>query len=164
MTEIFVALGEPEVLAQLAEEAAELAQAALKLRRVLDGRNPTPVTGQEARRNLMEEYTDVVHCAMELGLRESPYLIAEKHDRWRRRLGVEDDGWCGPMTEVDARIIVARADCNMNANEVARREYMHRNTVIYHLDKTKRDTGLDGRCFYDLIELLKIAKEVLEGG
>ena len=52
----------------------------------------------------------------------------------------------------------------MNANEVARREYMHRNTVIYHLDKTKRETGLDGRCFYDLVELLKIAKEVLGDG
>lgn len=68
------------------------------------------------------------------------------------------------MTEVDARIIVAMADCNMNANEVDRREFMHRNTVIYHLDKTKRETGLDGRRFYDLVELLKIAKEVLESG
>lgn len=68
------------------------------------------------------------------------------------------------MTEVDARIIVAMADCNMNANEVARREYMHCNTVSYHLDKTKRETGLDGRCFYDLVELLKIAKEVLGNG
>lgn len=96
MAEVIDVLGEAEVLAQLAEEAGELAQAALKLRRVLDGRNPTPVTEQEARRNLVEEYTDAVHCAMELGLKESPYLIAEKHDRWRRRLGVEDDGWCDP--------------------------------------------------------------------
>lgn len=31
-----------EILAQLAEEASELAQAALKLRRALDGTNPTP--------------------------------------------------------------------------------------------------------------------------
>ena len=33
-----------ERVAQLAEEAAELAQAALKYRRALDGVNPTPVT------------------------------------------------------------------------------------------------------------------------
>lgn len=94
MPEIIDILGEAEVLAQLAEEAAELAQAALKLRRVLDGWNPTPVTEQEARQNLLEEYTDVVHCAMELGLLKNPYLIAEKHDRWRQRLGLEPDGWC----------------------------------------------------------------------
>lgn len=31
-----------KILAQLAEEASELAQAALKLRRALDGTNPTP--------------------------------------------------------------------------------------------------------------------------
>lgn len=37
-----VYLPEAEVLAQLAEEVAELAQAALKLRRALDGTNPTP--------------------------------------------------------------------------------------------------------------------------
>ena len=36
-------LPKTEILAQLAEEAAELAQAALKLRRSLDGTNPTPV-------------------------------------------------------------------------------------------------------------------------
>lgn len=96
MHEITDILGEAEVLAQLAEEAAELAQAALKLRRVLDGRNLTPVTEQEARQNLMEEYTDVVHCALELGVVENHYLIAEKHERWRKRLGVEDDGWCAP--------------------------------------------------------------------
>ena len=68
------------------------------------------------------------------------------------------------MTKTDARIIVAMADCNMIPAEVARREFMHRNTVIYHLEKTKRETGLDGRCFYDLVELLKIAKEVLGNG
>lgn len=96
MAEIIDILGEAEVLAQLAEEAAELAQAALKLRRVVDGRNPTPVTEQEARQNLMEEYTDVVHCALELGIMENPHLISEKHERWCHRLGFEPDGWCDP--------------------------------------------------------------------
>lgn len=90
MAEITDILGEAEVLAQLAEEAAELAQAALKLRRVLDGRNPTPVTEKEARQNLMEEYTDVVHCALELGVVENLHLIVEKRTRWKMRLVVED--------------------------------------------------------------------------
>ena len=48
-----------ELLAQLAEECAELSQAALKLRRALTGINPTPVTAEEARKNLVEETADV---------------------------------------------------------------------------------------------------------
>ena len=90
MPEIIDILGEAEVLAQLAEEAAELAQAALKLRRVLDGRNPTPVAEWEARDNLKEEYTDVVHCALELGIVENLHLIVEKRARWKMRLGLEE--------------------------------------------------------------------------
>ena len=48
-----------ELLAQLVEECAELSQAALKLRRALTGINPTPVTADEARKNLVEEAADV---------------------------------------------------------------------------------------------------------
>jgi hypothetical protein len=49
-----------ELLAQLAEEAAELCHAALKLRRVYDGTNPTPVKRSEAFDNLQEEIADVL--------------------------------------------------------------------------------------------------------
>lgn len=48
-----------ELLAQLAEEATELAHAALKLRRVYDGTNPTPTTYEDALENLHEEIADV---------------------------------------------------------------------------------------------------------
>ena len=58
--ELPVAVGDSLAdLAQLAEEAAELAQAALKLRRALDGTNPTPLRESEARAALAEERTDV---------------------------------------------------------------------------------------------------------
>jgi NTP pyrophosphatase (non-canonical NTP hydrolase) len=48
-----------ELLAGVAEEAAELAQAALKLRRVLDGTNPTPKSRAEAMLDFEEEIADV---------------------------------------------------------------------------------------------------------
>lgn len=63
------------------------------------------------------------------------------------------------MTKQDARIVAAMADCNLRPSEVARREYMHRNTVLYHLDKVKRETGLDAQNFYDLIKLVDMVKE-----
>lgn len=75
-----------EVLAQLAEEAAELAQAALKLRRVLDGTNPTPLSESEARTALAEGRTDVSLCVDLLQIEVGKELYRKKYDRWRGRL------------------------------------------------------------------------------
>lgn len=85
-------LGEPEVLAQLAEEAAELAQAALKLRRALEGKNPTPKTEEECRAALLEEVADVELCIFELGFMEKKvesdlvHITGRKKRRWVERL------------------------------------------------------------------------------
>ena len=51
-----------EILAQMAEEGAELAQAALKLRRAIDKKNPTPKCIDECSNNLTEEFADVLVC------------------------------------------------------------------------------------------------------
>lgn len=59
---IWEKLGKAEILCQLAEEAAELSQAALKLRRALTQKNPTPVTVEEAEEHLLEEFADVNVC------------------------------------------------------------------------------------------------------
>ena len=89
---IYEILGESELLAQLAEEAAELAQAALKLRRALDGTNPTPKSVSECRDALKEEYTDVIDCGMILMLTPNPQQISFKRTRWMTRLRDKDDG------------------------------------------------------------------------
>ena len=79
-----------ELLTQLAEESAELSQAALKLRRALTGINPTPVTADEARKSLVEEAADVYNV---LGLlldaadnAEIYSIIRRKKARWLNRL------------------------------------------------------------------------------
>lgn len=59
---ILATLGKKEILCQLAEEAAELSQAALKLRRAISQHNPTPMTVDEAEKNLREEIADVWVC------------------------------------------------------------------------------------------------------
>ena len=60
------------------------------------------------------------------------------------------------MNKEDAHIVVAMANHNMNVTDVARAIFAHRNTVLYHLDKVKQQTGLDPRRFYDLVELVKM--------
>ena len=84
-------LPEGEQLAQLAEEAGELAHAALKLRRAIDGTNPTPVTMSNAFANLEEEVADVLVCLEVLGynLVELPryrMMMDSKLTRWANRL------------------------------------------------------------------------------
>lgn len=75
-----------EILAQLAEEAAELSQAALKLRRVIDKTNPTPVGRAEAWANIREEVSDVAVCLLLLEL-DSDYTVMDaKLRRWAGRL------------------------------------------------------------------------------
>ena len=79
-------LCDAELLAQLAEEASELAHAALKLRRVRDGRNYTPVTFGEAYEQLKEEISDVLLCLDVLGVDGDRRTMDAKLERWADRL------------------------------------------------------------------------------
>ena len=79
-------ISQSEILAQLAEEAAELAQAALKLRRAMDGQNPTPVSFADAYHNFIAEYSDVTLCLRDLAMNYSPSVIEQKLKRWLKRL------------------------------------------------------------------------------
>lgn len=81
-----------ELLCQLAEEASELAQAALKLRRAYDGTNPTPVPKEDAIKALQEEVADVLNCLRALGMDSTAHqkiyweIGARKTARWAQRL------------------------------------------------------------------------------
>jgi NTP pyrophosphatase (non-canonical NTP hydrolase) len=77
-------------LAQLAEEAIELAHAALKFRRATGEMNPTPVTPEDAYAAVMEELADVTLLVRILALDRRPAEVEEicrrKLFRWRDRL------------------------------------------------------------------------------
>ena len=88
-------LSDEDILCQIAEEAAELSKAALKLRRVLTGTNPTPVSYEDAIYNLIEEYGDVVGAFMAYAKKSeidtevyelSNENIESKFYRWAKRI------------------------------------------------------------------------------
>lgn len=91
-------LGARERLEVLAEEAAELSQAALKMIRAyrMGGVvNPTPVTAKEALENLFEEVADVELAVETLGLYyvncgRIEKIKEEKRKRWAERLKGEE--------------------------------------------------------------------------
>lgn len=78
-------IGPAAMLEQLAEEAAELAKASMKLARVIRHENPTPVTKTQGINQVIEEYTDVIQCAMELELEADMDQIRQKKLRFHRR-------------------------------------------------------------------------------
>ena len=79
-----------ELLAGLAEEAAELAQAALKMRRVITGVSPTPTTREKAYEGLQEEIADVMLFLKLLDLDRHQFeyrkIMQAKIARWADRL------------------------------------------------------------------------------
>lgn len=90
-------LDKTEILAQLAEEASELAQAALKLRRAIDGKNPTPKSVWACENALDEEIADVWLCIREAGFCDDYRLMIQgeimcsKEERWLSRLHARKD-------------------------------------------------------------------------
>lgn len=90
-------LDEPELLTQLAEEATELAHAALKLRRAYTGTNPTPVSTEDAYDKLLEEVADLEVCIAVLdyvGDHDTEIVrrtAIDKLHRWAERLTEKND-------------------------------------------------------------------------
>lgn len=59
------------------------------------------------------------------------------------------------MTNTDTKILNTIATTR-NLNVAAKKLYMHRNSVVYHINKIKEETGLDARVPIELFELLNL--------
>lgn len=95
-----------------------------------------------------------VHLPWELGLERLVYSIPEAE---RERFVEEIEG-LGVVLEDSETMTTLETFFQMNCNvsETAKRLYVHRNTLIYRLDKVKQETGLDVRNFGDAV-LMKLA-------
>lgn len=89
-------LSKEEILCQLAEEAAELAQAALKLRRALIETNPTPYSADAATDNFLTEIADVIPVVRCFECeRSEPYSDSQSALTYREfGCTVPKDGFC----------------------------------------------------------------------
>lgn len=85
-------LTERDLLEQLAEEAAELSKAALKLIRASGmNKNATPVTREQAAENVLEELRDVLIAAEALGIWLGDHKMdSYKWQRWAERVAGSD--------------------------------------------------------------------------
>ena len=87
-----IKLPQPELLAGLAEECCELAQAALKLRRFYDQTNPTPIDEEKVTEDFYEEIADVQLYLDQLIYPKSYIegIMKRKLNRWKQRLGYDE--------------------------------------------------------------------------
>lgn len=65
------------------------------------------------------------------------------------------------MTRTQAEVVVKLAENNINVAKTAKAMYMHRNTVDYNVRMIRKKTNKDPLQFYELLELLPMAREVL---
>ena len=106
-------LSERELLEQIAEEAAELSQAALKLIRAEGlSNNTTPVTAGQARTNLQEEFSDILMVAELLELIDCQN--DKKWQRWAKRLGYKDIEHDDEKSEVIKAVKAIQGYCMSN--------------------------------------------------
>jgi len=163
----------PAVYESLAEEASELAHAALKCARALRGENPTPVSAEAARMMAAEEYCDVYNAARTLGIFVDPDLAIGKMERWAARLAPEAPEPAplpGPAitsdTEAQLRIDLMEADARLRRMCERRRRFGEmdippekerlRRQIIYQYDRDIADTSR-------LIDMLEANLEGLAG-
>ena len=66
-----------------------------------------------------------------------------------------------PLTKMQAAVVLAFAHNAMRYKPTCEVLYLHENSVRYNLDKAHERTGKNPRDFFELYELVQIAKEVL---
>lgn len=93
--------------------------------------------------------TEQIHLPWELRLERLVYSIP---DAQRQRF-LEDTG--NPIRVLNDEETLTTLDTffqlDCNVSETAKRLYIHRNTLLYRLDKFKQETGLDVRSFHDAV-------------
>lgn len=96
-------LPKTEILAQLAEEASELAQAALKLRRALDDTNPTPKSVAECEANLLEEFADISNAVTALCDAWFGDDLDSECEFWNAKYEIEDAKYKRWLSRLEAK-------------------------------------------------------------
>lgn len=63
------------------------------------------------------------------------------------------------LTDIEKEIILLMAECDLRMSAVGKELNYCRGAVFYHVKRILKKTGLNPRCFYDLVELLEMVRE-----
>ena len=65
------------------------------------------------------------------------------------------------MTNKEAVVIIGLAQSNLNITKTAEKLNWSKSTLVYYLNKVKKETGANPKCFRDMCRLLSMAEKVL---
>lgn len=95
------------------------------------------------------DVTKQIHFPWELKLERLVYSIPEE----QREYFIDETGDHASLLQDEELVTTLETffqlDCNVS--ETAKRLYIHRNTLLYRIDKFKQETGLDVRTFRDAV-------------
>lgn len=93
--------------------------------------------------------TNKIHLPWELKLEQLVYSIPEDE----RLHFIEETGDHAKVFKDEETLTTLETffDLDCNVSETAKRLYIHRNTLLYRIDKFKQETGLDVRTFRDAV-------------
>lgn len=103
---------------------------------------------------------DTIHLPWEVHLEQLVYSIPDEvRKQFMKRVVTKNDSFTDTETLATLETFFAH-DCSVS--ETAKRLYIHRNTLLYRLDKIKQETGLDVRAFSDavLVKLILLLYKV----
>lgn len=66
------------------------------------------------------------------------------------------------MTKTQAEILLELANHDLSIQQTAHKLFRSHSGLTYHLQMIQKETGKNPLCFYDMCELLPIARAVLE--
>lgn len=104
--------------------------------------------------------TDTIHLPWEVHLEQLVYSIPDEvRKQFMNRVVTKSDSFTDTET-LSTLETFFQYDCSVS--ETAKRLYIHRNTLLYRLDKIKQETGLDVRAFSDavLVKLILLLYKV----
>ncbi|WP_195574858.1 PucR family transcriptional regulator [Paenibacillus sp. 1001270B_150601_E10] len=101
-----------------------------------------------------------IHLPWELHLEHLVYSIPDEvRKQFMQRVVIKNDNFTDAETMTTLQTFF---QYNCSVSETAKRLYIHRNTLLYRLDKIKQETGLDVRTFSDavLVKLILLLYKV----
>lgn len=66
------------------------------------------------------------------------------------------------MTQTEIEVIKNMCEHSLSIQKVAKVMFMHRNTIVYHIERIKEKYGLNPKCYKDLKKLEQIVNSEIE--
>ena len=122
--------------------------------------NPVILTDSDGNK---KEYPSMTEAAKAINVGVSSISCAcMKNKRCKGYLIEKNEECFSKLTKTQAEVVLGYAEASMSIADASKMIYMTKNNVAYNLTRIYEKTGLNPRNFYNLCDLVVMAKERME--